>query len=221
MTNTNITNLNLNITSTEVIQEAFYAIPSSIEKSSMIDFPAYLIFTPKNAIYNSAMAAISYDIRTTINEAGGKAFNIESDDTSAKIMLAIASGGTGGAFKYYAIGQNPAIGAISTAGYEICDAFNFCKNNPLVYGPATIAIESFDAAAHTYLKILEGDATGTVIQAAIGGAKVGATVYGLIQGLYIPGTDALHEAESIALNSTLNYVDSLIYAGEIDSHSEL
>lgn len=217
MTNLNITNFS--ITTDEIIESAFYAIPSSIEKASMIDFPAYLIFAPENSIYNSAMAGISYDIRTTINEVGEKAFSI--DNTLSKMMLATASGGIGGAFKYTFVGQNPVIGAISTAGYEICGAFTFCNNNPLVYGPVTIAIESFDAAAHVYLKTSEGDIYGAVIQGAIGGAKVGATVYGLIQGLYIPGTDALHKAEDIALNSTLNYVDNLIYTGDIDHHAEL
>lgn len=217
MTNLNITNFN--ITTDKIIESAFYAIPSSIEKASMIDFPAYLIFAPENSVYNSVMASISYDIRTTINEVGEKAFSI--DDTLSKMMLATASGGIGGAFKYTFVGQNPVIGAISTAGYEICGAFTFCNNNPLVYGPVTISIESFDAAAHVYLKTSEGDIYGAVIQGAIGGAKVGATVYGLIQSLYIPGTEALHKAESIALNAALDHFDSVTYIGDIDNHAEL
>lgn len=215
MTSTNIINVNLNITATEIAQEALYAIPSSIEKASMIDYPAYLIFAPENAIYNSAMAGISYDIRTTINEVGKKTFNI--DDTLSKIALATLSGGTGGAFKYTLVGQNPVIGAISTTGYEICGAFTFCNNNPLVYGPATIAIESFDAAAHVYLKITEEDVYGAVVHGAIGGAKVGATVYGLIQSLYIPVTEATPEV----VNHASNYLDNLLslhFIGMDDYH---
>ncbi|MCT4634840.1 MAG: hypothetical protein N4A31_01150 [Rickettsiales bacterium] len=219
MTSTITTTLNLNITATEISQEAFDAIPSSIEKASMIDLPAYLIFAPENAVYNSMIAGISYDIRTTINEIGKKAFNI--DDTSSKIMLATTSGGIGGAFKYSVIGQNPAIGAISTTGYELCGAIDFCNDNPLVYGPVTIAIESFDAAAHAYLKAEEGNIYGAVIAGAIGGAKVGATVYGLIQSLLIPVTEAIHKAESIDLNTTINDGNNITYAGDIDHHAEL
>ncbi len=199
------------LTATEIKQEAFNAIPSSIEKALMIDLPVNLIFASENTIYNSMIAGISYNTRTTINEIGKKTFNI--DDTSSKIMLATTSGGIGGSFKYLVIGQNPAIGAISTTAYELCEAFDFCNDNPLVYGPVTIAIESFDAAAHAQV--------GDVYGAAIGGAKVGVTVYALIQSLLIPVTEAIHKAESTDLNPTTNDANNITYAGDIDHHAEL
>jgi hypothetical protein len=209
MTNTNINDLICNITSSSIAKASTLDLPtnilvasenqttsgtsdlifniasSSIAKASMLDLPTNILFS-STPIFSSTMSATTYGIRSSINAGINEYFELTPEDFYANQLRAITSGATGGYFKYYVTGQNPIIGALNNAAYELCNNFESCGNDPVNNALFTIAVESADAVAQTYLNTLTGNVPGALCSAAIGGAKVGAAISYFANMIYVP-----------------------------------
>ena len=104
-------------------------------------------------------------------------------------MAGIMAGMIGGGFRYFALNQNPIIGALNNMAYETCSNIELCNDNPYVNIPFTILVKSLDSSLHAAEKAANGDMAGAILNAAYGGAKVGAFVCANIYGLYIPALE--------------------------------
>lgn len=139
-------------------------LPTSVTKAIYIDAPINLYSyltdpktTASQAFYKTGVSAITYEIRTQ-----SKAFLMELglDKNTAGALAGFA----GGSFKYYMTGQNPIIGALNNAAYELCNNNDFCSNNIYANIAFTIAVESLDAAAQTTINLASGNAIGTALK---------------------------------------------------------
>lgn len=159
---------------------------TSIAKASLLDLPTNFLLASKSPITSSSIAAVTYGIRSGINEGINKYFELTPEYFYANQARAITSGTIGGYFKYYVTGQHPIIGALNNAAYELCNNFESCGDDPINNALFTIIVESADTVAQTYLNAATGNAPGALYSAAIGGAKVGAAISYFANLLYAP-----------------------------------
>lgn len=159
---------------------------SSITKASLLDVPTNILLGSKTPIASSAISAVAYGIRSSINTGFNTYLELTPEDFYLNQARAITSGATGGFFKYYATGQNPIIGALNNAAYELCNNFESCGDDPFNNALFTIVVESADAVAQTYLNVAEGNSLEALRSAAIGGVKVGVAISYFANMLYVP-----------------------------------
>lgn len=151
-------------------------LPTSVTKAIYIDAPINLYgyltdpkTTASQAFYKTGVSAITYEIRT---QSKNYLLELGLDKNTAGILAGFA----GGTFKYYVTGQNPVIGALNNAAYELCNNDDFCSNNIYANTAFTIAVESLDTAMQTTINLALGNTIGTALKIAEAVEKISESI---------------------------------------------
>ena len=171
---------------TYIFNTAKTIMQSSMKKAALIDLPTYASMNYNLELQKGMICTITYGIRSSINNVINDYFELIPDDFYANQGRAIVSGFVAGYFKYSSTGQNPFIGMLNNAAYELCNNFDSCGNSRLNSAIFTIAVEATDAGLQTYLSMVAGNVPGAVLSAIYGGAKAGIAVTAFINILYDP-----------------------------------
>lgn len=161
----------------------------SILKAGLIDLPTYLFFSDESGFEKSAVTFVAYGIRSSINQLINEYYNLTTEDFYSNQLRAVVSGASGGYFKYLLTGQIPLVGSLNNIGYELCNNFDACSNDPLNNAIFTVLLEASDASLQVYINTIMNNPQGSVSAAIYGGAKAGAAISVFINLLYVPAVD--------------------------------
>lgn len=229
MTNTTTTSAQINSFVTEANRFVINALPNSTAKAFYIDLPIVSILTlnPISVLKTFSVASATYEIRGQINNFF-KEYKINDyldslTDGYGKLASGATAGLIGGAFRYYATGQNPIVGALNNAAYETCNNIDLCANNKNVNIAFAIAVEALDATAQILLTA--GDEIGAIHNAFKGGALVGALIGATVYELYIPALElkvtdnTFYNYAADAVDHSLNTAGNYLFTPD-DFHRE-
>lgn len=184
-----------------IVNENFIiSAPNNFAKALLIDLPGDL-----NTLepYKAFISFGGYSIRSTIKESLKEAFNLNDDTPLFNILASVAAGFAGGAFKYYLTGQNPYVGMINNAAYELCNDYQYCIDNEASF---TFAIEIIDSVLQTSIGLATGNTLGVSASSI---ALFNAFIEGANAAIYIN-----HNAENFY--NTVTTAFNLDLAGSID-----
>lgn len=172
--------------------------------------PSFQVF------YKTAISATTYEIRA---QSKDYLMKLGLDQNTAGALAGFA----GGSFKYYMTGQNPVIGALNNAAYELCNNDDFCSNNIYANTAFTIAVESIDAAAQATIKLIFGDTIGAAIKITEAVEKISENITKSTSQINVAnvakttGGKILSAAEKITQNKALEAIGK----GAIESSKQI